>query len=197
MLVGYLFVCGWITALWQVSERSPWKLAPLQTAAHHSGLDASPAEGKLCPWWGQATRQEAAREALLQGWQYAERSTPEADVEARWRFQCAIDSDPTYAAAYASLGILAWQDWLSWSQDMNRLAQASLYLQKAVALDSSCPQVLTLLSTVLLTQRRQAQAVAEAERKALAAPLLLPTGSSPAVQSPVRKVSTREGSRTP
>ena len=80
-------------------------------------------------------------------------------------FRRAIDLDNTYAAAYASLGWLAWQDWLSWSQEATSLEQASLYLQKAVVLDSSCPQVLTLLSRVMYAQRRQAQVVNEAERR--------------------------------
>lgn len=193
ILVGCLFVCGWITSLWRVSGQSPWKLAPGQPAAYQAGPAISQTEGQLCPWLGLATQQPMAQEAFRQGWESANRSTPATDVEARWRFQRAIDIDPTYAAAYASLGLLAWQDWLSWGQDANRLEQASVYLQKSVALDSSCPRVLTLLSQVLLTQRRQAQAVSEAERRHAPLPLTREhVASLPSVAHPWMTIATGE-----
>ena len=163
-LLGCLFVFGWIASLWQVSVQSLWKLSPLRTAAYPSRPDVTQTEGKLCRWWVLSTENQTALDALLQGWTYADRSTPEAKTQARWLFQRAVELDPTYAAAYASLGWMAWHDWLSWSQEPQSLEQASLYVQKAVALDSSCPHVLTLLGDIMQTQRRRAQAMAEVER---------------------------------
>jgi DNA-binding winged helix-turn-helix (wHTH) protein len=163
-LVGCLFVFGWMTSLWQVSLQSPWKPPSVQTAVYHFRPEVTQTEGKLCHWWALSTQNQSALDALLQGWMYADRSTPEAKIHARWLFQRAIELDPTYAAAYASLGWMAWRDWLSWSQEPQSLDQASLYIQKAVALDSSCPHALTLLGDIMLTQRRRTQAVAEVER---------------------------------
>ena len=181
-VVGCLFVCGWVASLWQIAARSPWQFQTVQNQAETSHTGALP-----CQWWVQATHNNTAREALLQGWIAAERANPEAKTLARWMFQRAVDLDPTYAAAYASLSMLAWQDWLSWSPEAKSLEQASLYLQKAAALDSSCTQVLTLLSKVLFLQRRQAQAVAEAERQLRPAPLFLPNESSFQPQSGARR----------
>jgi DNA-binding winged helix-turn-helix (wHTH) protein len=163
-LVGCLFVCGWIASLWQMSAQSPWKLLPLQTAAYHSHPDVNQTEGKLCRWWALSTQNQTALDALMQGWTYADHATAEAKIQARGLFQRATELDPTYAAAYASLGWLAWRDWLSSSPDPHSLEQASLYVQKAVALDSSCPHALTLLGDIMLTQRRRTQAVTEVER---------------------------------
>lgn len=150
-----------------------------------------------CQWWVEATHQHPAREAMIQGWMAVARSTPAAKMEARWLFQRAIDLDPTYAAAYASLGVLAWQDWLSWNTDAASLEHAALYLQKAVALDSSCPQVLTMLSKVLFLQRRQAQAVAEAERRLRPASLPFAEESSSAPRVRFREGDVRQGSHAP
>ena len=186
-LVGCLFVCGWIASLWQISMQSPWNTHPWPATPVLGYAEVPQAEDLPCQWWARATHNPSAREALFTGWNYASRSTGEAKTEARWLFQRAIDLDPTYAAAYASLGVLAWQDWHSWSHDAKSLEQASLYLQKAAALDSSCPQLLTLLSKVLFRQRRQAQAVAEAERQLYPAPLSFPVESSSAPQISVRK----------
>jgi len=181
-LVGCLFVFGWIASLWQISMQPPWKLPPLRTAAYHSRPDVAQTEEKLCRWSVFSTQSQAALDVLLQGWTYADRSTPEAKTQARWLFQRAIDLDPTYAAAYASLGWMAWRDWLSWSQEPQSLEQASLYVQKAVALDSSCPHVLTLLGDIMQTQRRRAQVVAEVERtlslESTVDPLVVPWSTS-------------------
>jgi hypothetical protein len=91
--------------------------------------------------------------------------------------------------------MLAWHDWLSWSQDAKSLEHASLDLQKAAALDSSCPQVLTLLSHILLMQQRQAQAVTEAERQLRPTPLPFSAESSPALPPHFREVNHQQGSR--
>ena len=170
-VVGCLFVCGWLASLWQWSTQSPWTLAPQPSAVLHISAEVPTTEAMPCRWWILSSYQQPARDAVIQGWMAAARTTPGAITEARWQFQRAIDLDPTYAAAYASLGVLAWQDWLSWSPDAKSLEQAALYLQKAATLDSSCPQVVILLSKVLSLQRRQAQAMAEAERHLRPAPL--------------------------
>jgi len=196
-LVGCLFVCGWATSLWQISVRSPWNLQSVRTPAYYARSDVTPPEDMPCQWWAQSTLHPPAREALLHGWTAANRLSPGAQTEARWLFQRAIDLDPTYAAAYASLGVLAWHDWLSWSPDPQSLDHAALYLQKAAALDSSCPQVVTLLSQVLLVQRRQAQAVTEAERQLRPAPLPFSAASAPALPPHFCEINVRQGSHAP
>jgi DNA-binding winged helix-turn-helix (wHTH) protein len=163
VMVCCLFVCGWFAALGKMAVQSSILLQPSWPVVVEATSDLAQAEGKLCHWWIVAAKNQAALDALLKGWEYYDRSTPEAAVQARWMFQRAIEFDPTYAAAYASLGWMAWQEWLSWSQNPNSLEQASLYLQKAATLDSSCTQTITWLAEVRLMQKRQAQMMATVE----------------------------------
>ncbi len=164
LMVCCLFVAGWLVAVGSLALRSPILLQPTAPITLASTPDLAQAELRICHWWVVSAKNQAALEALLKGWEYYDRSTPEAMVQARWMLERALELDPAYAAAYASLGWIAWRDWLSWSQNPNSLEQASLYLQKAATLDSSCPRTATLLAEVMATQRRQAQVMTEVQR---------------------------------
>ncbi len=168
-LLGCLLLFGWVTALWQVALQSSSPRPLLYSVTYQSiqPMQSMPelaqAEKQLCHWWVVSAKNRYALEALLKGWESYDRATPEAIVQARRMFQQALELDPTYAAAYASLGWMAWQDWLSRSQNPSSLEQASLYLQKAASFDSSCPRTITLLAEVMAAQRRRAQAIAIVE----------------------------------
>ncbi len=163
-LVGLLFIFGWLTSLWQFSFRLPTTSGVLSTTRREAAPQVTQTDGKLCRGWVLSTNNQAALNSLLRGWDYYDLLTPEANVQARQMFQHAIELDPSYAAAYASLGWIYWREWLSWSQDPHNLEQASLQLQKAIALDASCLHTHLLLANVYLMQKRHVEAIAEAER---------------------------------
>jgi DNA-binding winged helix-turn-helix (wHTH) protein len=164
-LVSFLLVFGWLTSLWQISFRLTAMPGVLATVAGREfALEVTQTEGKLCRGWVLSTNNQAAFNSLLRGWDYSNLLTPEANVQARQLFQRAMELDPTYAAAYASLGWLYWREWLSSSQEARHLEQASLQMQKVIALDTSCLHAHLLLANVYLMQKRHAQAIAAAEQ---------------------------------
>ncbi|HKA52474.1 MAG TPA: winged helix-turn-helix domain-containing protein [Candidatus Binatia bacterium] len=163
-LLGLLFIFGWVTSLWQVSFRSSAIPGVLPVTRQEAIPEVTQTEGKLCQGWVLSTHNQAALDSLLRGWDYYNLLTQEAHVQARRRFQHAVELDPSYAAAYASLGWLYWREWLSSGQDPHDLERASLHMQKAIALDASCPHTHVLLANVYLMQKRHTQAVAEAEQ---------------------------------
>jgi adenylate cyclase len=68
------------------------------------------------------------------------RLTKEANAQARQMLEKAIELDPQYAQAYASLGLTYWTEWnWRWSQDPQNLERAFELAQKAIALDDSLP----------------------------------------------------------
>jgi TolB-like protein/class 3 adenylate cyclase len=81
-----------------------------------------------------------AYDALLQGVEYKNRYTKEANVQARQMFERAIDLDPEFAAAYAALGFTHFHEWtLGWSQDPQSLEHAFELAQRTLELDDSLP----------------------------------------------------------
>jgi len=106
-----------------------------------------------------------AYDYYLRGLEYHFRFTQEAFAQARHMYEKAIELDPKYAAAYASLGwtyVAAWA--YQWSQDPRTLERAFELAQRAVALDDSLPIAHSLLGRVHLSKKRHEQAIAEAER---------------------------------
>lgn len=126
--------------------------------------DLSRIEGMFCQQWVSETRNPTARQLLVQGWNAHALSTPQAHTHARYLFQQAITHEPSYAAAFASLGWLAWQNWWSWDQAPYNLEQAARYMQRAIALNDSCPDAYLFLADIYLTQKHHAQSIASAER---------------------------------
>jgi adenylate cyclase len=107
-----------------------------------------------------------AYDSWLRGVEYWNRSTKEANTQARQMFEKAIVLDPTYAVSYASLGFTYYLEWVwQWSQDPQSLEQAFALAQKALALDGSLPSAHVLLGYVSLWKNRQHDlAITEGER---------------------------------
>ena len=97
------------------------------------------------------------------------RITPAENARARQLWEQAIALDPTYAVAYAGMGLTYWVEWVSqWNQDPQALEQAFTLAQRALALDDSSPPAHELLGAVYLWRDKQhEQAIAE-ERRAIA-----------------------------
>jgi len=101
----------------------------------------------------------------LRGVGHTLRATKETNAHARQMFAKALELDPQYAWAYASLGatyFLAWA--FQWEQGPQPLEQAFTLAQKAVALDDFLPAAHLTLGLVYLWKRQHGQAIAEAER---------------------------------
>jgi DNA-binding winged helix-turn-helix (wHTH) protein len=163
-LIGLFFIFAWITSLWQLSFRPPVAAGVLSLIRREAFPEVTQTEGKLCQGEIFSTNNQAALHSLLRGWDYYSLPTPEAHAQAQQSFQHAAELDPSYTAAYASLGWLYWREWLSRSQDPDDLERASFHMQKAIALDASCPHSHVLLANVYLMQKRHTQAIAAAEQ---------------------------------
>jgi adenylate cyclase len=106
-----------------------------------------------------------AYDSFLQGLEYKNRYTKEANVQARQMYEKAIDLDPGFAAAYAFLGLTHFHEWsLGWTQDPRSLEQAFELAQRAIALDDSLPQAHAILGEVYLWKKQHEQAIAELEK---------------------------------
>jgi adenylate cyclase len=107
-----------------------------------------------------------AYETLLRGQADFSRFTKEANAQARHMAERAVELDPTYAAAYTTLGWTYFLDWsLQWSQDPRVLERALECAHQALGLDDSLPGVHLLLGYLYLWKNRQhEQAIAEAEQ---------------------------------
>jgi adenylate cyclase len=112
-----------------------------------------------------------AYDFFLRGLESYNRSTQEANVQARQMFEKAIALDSQYAEAYAFLSWTHWRAWVwQWSQDAQALEQAFTLAQKAVALDDSSPGAHNALGFAYLHKKQHAQAIAAAERALALAP---------------------------
>src|SRR5262249_51533164 len=89
-LLGLLLVFGWIASLWQFSFQLPATSGGLFGTRREAIRDVAQTAGKLCSWWIPATDNQPALDSLLRGWDYYSLLTPEADAQARQRFQHAI-----------------------------------------------------------------------------------------------------------
>ncbi len=107
----------------------------------------------------------------LRGWQAYNVFTKPMHAQARALFEKAIELDPLYAAAYASLSSTYIREWGSqWSNAPATLEQALALAQKAVALDDSLAQAHQMLGRVYSWKKQYEQAAAEGERAVALAP---------------------------
>ncbi|HJY80537.1 MAG TPA: tetratricopeptide repeat protein [Candidatus Binatia bacterium] len=91
--------------------------------------------------------------------------TREMNIQARQMFEKAIELDPQYAAAYASLSVTYFMEWVSlWSADPQNLRRAVEIAQQAIILDDALPSPHSLLGIIKLWQKQYEQATAEMER---------------------------------
>jgi adenylate cyclase len=103
---------------------------------------------------------------FLRGIEYMWRFTKDDSVKAQQMFEKTIALDPKYAEAYSALGWIYSLDVLfEWSQNPQRdLQRSSDLAEKAVALDDSNIDALTLLSRDDWMQKRFDKAIIDAER---------------------------------
>jgi tetratricopeptide (TPR) repeat protein len=94
------------------------------------------------------------------------RATRDSNDEAQDMFQRAIDLDPSYAAAYAELGLALVEAMSSgWTQFIaDDLARAETLAQKALLLDSASTTAYRLLAEVHLQRRRFDLALGQIDR---------------------------------
>jgi adenylate cyclase len=108
-----------------------------------------------------------AYDAFLQGLEYFNRPTKEANLRARQMFEKAIDLDSMFAEAYAQQGRTHLMDWsMGWSQDPRSLDEAFELAKKAIALDDLLPSGHAVLADVYLWKKQHDKAV-EAFGKAI------------------------------
>jgi adenylate cyclase len=112
------------------------------------------------------TESLAAYEYVLRGRENFSRTTRDSNDEAQDMFQRAIDLDPSYAAAYAELGLTLIEavasGWTGFIAD--DLARAETLAQKALLLDSASTSAYRLLAEVHLARRRFDLALGQIDR---------------------------------
>jgi adenylate cyclase len=112
------------------------------------------------------TESLAAYEHVLRGREHLSRATRDSNDEAQDMFQRAIDLDPSYAAAYAELGLTLIEAVASgWTEFIaDDLARAETLAQKALLLDSASTTAYRLLAEVHLARRRFDLALGQIDR---------------------------------
>ena len=112
------------------------------------------------------TESLAAYEHVLRGREHFSRATRDSNDEAQDMFQRAIDLDPSYAAAYAELGLTLIEAVASgWTEFIaDDLARAETLAQKALWLDSASTTAYRLLAEVHLARRRFDLALGQIDR---------------------------------
>ena len=90
----------------------------------------------------------------------------ELNVQARQLLEKAVELDPTYAEAYARLGLTYSNEWfLGWNRDFAQTVERAFELgNKAVALDNSLSGPHQILGLGYLWKKQYDQAIAEAQR---------------------------------
>ncbi len=112
------------------------------------------------------TESLAAYEYVLRGREHFSRATRDSNDAAQDMFQHAIDLDPSYAAAYAELGLSLIEAVASgWTEFIaDDLARAETLAQKALALDSGSTTAHRLIAEVHLARRRFDLALGQIDR---------------------------------
>jgi len=106
-----------------------------------------------------------AYDFYLQGLEYQNRFTKEANLKARPMFERAIDLDPEFAAAYGALGFTYFHEWtFGWSKDLRSLEHAFELAQRTLDLDASLPSGRHLLGKVYSRKKQYEKAIAELKR---------------------------------
>ncbi|MEJ2759543.1 MAG: adenylate/guanylate cyclase domain-containing protein, partial [Anaerolineales bacterium] len=106
----------------------------------------------------------AAYDLVLQGKEYNNRFTKEANDQARQMYERAIELDPEFAFAYSLLSLTQFYEWsFGWSNDPRTLEQSFELAQKAIALDESLPLGHAMLGQVYLWKKQHDRAIAELE----------------------------------
>jgi class 3 adenylate cyclase/TolB-like protein/predicted negative regulator of RcsB-dependent stress response len=112
------------------------------------------------------TESLAAYEYVLRGREHLSRANRDSNDEAQDMFQRAIDIDPSYAEAYAELGLTLCEAVASgWTEFIgDDLARAETLAQKALSLDSASTTAYRLLADVHLARRNFDLALGQIDR---------------------------------
>jgi len=112
------------------------------------------------------TESLAAYEHVLRGREFTSHATRESNDEAQDMFQRAIDLDPSYAAAYAKLGLSLREAVASgWTEFVaDDLGRAETLAQKALSLDPASTDADRLLAEIHLARGRFDLALGQTER---------------------------------
>jgi adenylate cyclase len=107
-----------------------------------------------------------AYDYFLRGLEFQSSMTSEGNSKAQRMFQKALELDPNYADAYASLGWAEWLDlFLQWRRDEPKaLDRISELARKVISLDEFNPLAHIVQSGVDLSKRKYDEADSEAER---------------------------------
>jgi TolB-like protein/class 3 adenylate cyclase/Flp pilus assembly protein TadD len=108
----------------------------------------------------------AAYEYVLRGRGFLSHATHDSNDEAQDMFQSAIDLDPTYAAAYAELGLSLVEAVASgWTEFVaDEVGRAETLAHKALSLDPASPAAFRLLAEIHLMRRNSDLALGQNER---------------------------------
>jgi adenylate cyclase len=112
------------------------------------------------------TESLAAYEYVLRGREHFSRATRGSNAEAQDMFQRAVELDPSYAAAYAELGLSLIEAVASgWTEFIgDDIARAETLAQKALSLDSESTTAHRLLAEVHVAKRRFDLALGQIDR---------------------------------
>jgi TolB-like protein/class 3 adenylate cyclase/Tfp pilus assembly protein PilF len=112
------------------------------------------------------TENLTAYDYWLRGQESFLRLTKEANAQARQMYEKALELDPMFAQAYASLGAAYQREWLllQLNGSLQTLERAFELAQKAVELDNSLPGAYRTLGWVYLWKKQHEQAIVELER---------------------------------
>jgi adenylate cyclase len=106
-----------------------------------------------------------AYDDFLRGLEYAQSANKAGNEQARRLYQKAIEVDPNYSDAFASLAFTYLLDWAwQWSQDSRDLDRALELGRHATALDDTQSLAHALLGATYLFKRQHGQALAEGQR---------------------------------
>lgn len=112
-----------------------------------------------------------AYDIVLQGRTQLNRTTRDANAEARRLFVKALDLDPSYAGAYVGLGWAHLHSWqFLWSTDPESLERARELAERALALDDTKADTHRLLGQIYLWKKEHDRAIALVERGVTLAP---------------------------
>ncbi len=112
-----------------------------------------------------------AYDIVLQGRTQLNRTTRDANAEARRLFVKALDLDPEYARAYVGLGWAHLHSWqFLWSTDPESLERARELAERALALDDTMADAHRLLGQIYLWKKEHDRAIAQAQRAVALAP---------------------------
>jgi TolB-like protein/DNA-binding winged helix-turn-helix (wHTH) protein/predicted Zn-dependent protease len=113
----------------------------------------------------RSTENLEAYDDLLRGAESLFNFTKDGNAKARQMFEKAIELDPKYAYAYASLGGSYYLGWtLALNQDPNGLVRALQLAQQATALDDSLASAHSVLASIYVEKTQIHQALTEAQR---------------------------------